>query len=86
MRRSTDSHSRDCEVDKGFRFDCSDDPNTNSVAVLIVHESLTVQYKKEIEEEQHVLSELRSDESSSSEEKREEIERHEVRSDERNER
>ena len=45
-----------------------------------------MQYKKEIEEEQHVLSELRSDESSSSEEKREEIERHEVRLEGRNER
>ena len=54
---------------------CSDNPNTNSVAVLIVHESLTTQYKKEIEEEQRILNELRGNPSSSSEE----IAQHEVR-------
>ena len=58
---------------------CSDDPNTNSVAVLIVHESLKVQYTKEIEAERHILGELQGDDAAASEEKREEIALHEVR-------
>lgn len=58
---------------------CSDDPNTNSVAVLIVHESLTVQYTKEIEAERRVLGELHGDDDAASEEKREKIAMHEVR-------
>lgn len=38
---------------------CSDNPNTNSVAVLIVHESFMSQYKKELDVEQKQMADLR---------------------------
>ena len=39
----------------------TDDPATNSVAILIVHESFLAQYKRELEEEQRLIAQLKGE-------------------------
>lgn len=74
--RAADAHSGDRGVAMGDSLDRRDDPATNSVAILIVHESFLAQYKRELEEEQRLVAQLKGEEGDS---KSEEIAMHEVR-------
>lgn len=61
----------------GHLLDRRDDPATNSVAILIVHESFLAQYKRELEEEQRLIAQLKGEGEDAA--KNEEIAMHEVR-------
>lgn len=74
---AADAHPGDRDVAMGHLLDRRDDPATNSVAILIVHESFLAQYKRELEEEQRLIAQLKGEGEDAA--KNEEIAMHEVR-------
>lgn len=61
----------------GHSLDRRDDPATNSVAILVVHESFLAQHKRELEEEQRLIAQLKGEGEDAA--KSGEIAMHEVR-------